>query len=141
MSVEVAASGASAIAKQNKERQAKEATAKLKSGLKAKSGYIKLSPDIRTQYPLKRNKVGYLNVAIQLKLETELSGVHVEEHQPAIHQAFVELVSSQPPGSLRTIKGREMLRGQAKQKFKTIMKELTGEEVVTEVYFTKFLAR
>ncbi|MFT6412428.1 MAG: flagellar FliL protein, partial [Glaciecola sp.] len=51
----------------------------------------------------------------------------------------IEVFGAQPEDKIRSLTGREDIRRQLLQKFKDIMKRETGESVIENIIFTKYL--
>ena len=52
---------------------------------------------------------------------------------------MVMLMSNQEFSEIRTVKGKENLRKQTLSAIKNVLKENTGDEGITELYFTGFI--
>ena len=139
-STKVFASAASELAKENRARKAKEEKSKRKKTLNSKASYLLFKPEFYTQYQKSKSHMGYLSVEIHFKLQSEDDVGQVNEHAPLIQSSFLQLIANQPRGALRTLRGREILRGQAKKTIRKVMKKATGDPIISEVYFTKYLA-
>jgi len=136
----VFASAASELAKENRARKEKEEKSKRKKTLKSKESYLLFKPEFYAQYQKSKSRTGYLTVEMHFKLLSEDDVAQVEEHGPLIESRFLQLIASQPDGALRTLRGREILRGQAKKAIRKVMKKATGDPIISEVYFTKYMA-
>ena len=81
----------------------------------------------------------FLQVATQVSVKTPGADSMLEHHDPAIRDALIMLLSSKQVSEIRTVKGKENLRKQARSQIRKIMKRQTGETVVNAVYFTSFI--
>ncbi len=104
----------------------------------ANSSYFSIEPPMVVNiYDPKRIK--FLQVDTQVKVKN--SGVidDIELHKPAIRHAMLMLISSQNIKEMKTVKGKEKLRKEALKTIKKVLKEKTGKEGITELYFTGFI--
>jgi len=63
----------------------------------------------------------------------------VEHHTPLLRDAIIEILSKEPEEKIKSLTGREDIRKRCAEKLKTLLKQETGQEVVREVLFTKYL--
>ncbi len=104
----------------------------------ANSSYFSIEPPIVVNiYHPKRIK--FLQVDTQVKVIDSTVIDAIELHQPAIRHAMIVLISSQNINEMRTVKGKEKLRKEALETIKKVLKEKTGKEGITELYFTGFI--
>ncbi|KZN46788.1 flagellar basal body-associated protein FliL [Pseudoalteromonas luteoviolacea] len=110
--------------------------------LKAEStvGYYGFEPDIITNYIGQSNKkLGYVRVTIDLMLDDISNIAVVEHHTPLLRDAIVQILSKEPEETIKSLTGREEIRQRCAAKLKTLLKEETGQEIIREVLFTKYL--
>ena len=118
----------------------KDDAAGLKQSMGETVAYFKVQPEIYTQYLRQKGDMGLVRVELQFKLKASDAPELLEQYQPALTSAFVNLIAKQPKGSLQSIQGREKLRKKSKKALRKTMKDLTGNGVIEEVLFTKYLA-
>jgi flagellar FliL protein len=63
----------------------------------------------------------------------------VEHHTPLLRDAIVEILSKEPEEKIKSLTGREEIRAKCIEKLKSLLKEETGQEIIREVLFTKYL--
>ncbi|MCF7501309.1 MULTISPECIES: flagellar basal body-associated protein FliL [unclassified Pseudoalteromonas] len=106
----------------------------------SKVGYFGFEPDIITNYIGQGNKkLGYVRITVDLMLN-DMSDIRVvEHHTPLLRDAIVEILSKEPEENIKSLTGREEIRKRCTEKLKTLLKQETGQEIVREVLFTKYL--
>ncbi|WP_050923925.1 flagellar basal body-associated protein FliL, partial [Vibrio harveyi] len=82
-----------------------------------KLAYFTLEPDLTTNFYTKGNKLGYVQVRIDIMVMSQQDLAVVEHHQPLIRDAVIELLGKQTEDTIKSLSGREDLR-------KTLVKEL-----------------
>ncbi|VAW91892.1 hypothetical protein MNBD_GAMMA22-1562 [hydrothermal vent metagenome] len=85
------------------------------------------------------DRIKFLQVDTQVKVNDSSVIDAIEFHKPAIRHAMLMLLSSQKIDEMKTVKGKEKLRKEALRTIKKVLKENTGNEGVTELYFTGFI--
>ena len=102
--------------------------------------YVALEPDIVTNYASDNSqKLGYVLVTIEMMIADPSKIVDVEHHMPLLRATAIEVLGVQPEDKIRSLTGREDIRRVILQKFKDIMKRETGEHVIENIIFTKYL--
>ncbi|MBH0027812.1 flagellar basal body-associated protein FliL [Pseudoalteromonas sp. SWN29] len=103
-------------------------------------GYFGFEPDIITNYigPSSK-KMGYVRVTIDLMLNDTSDIAIVEHHTPLLRDALVEIFSKESEEKIKSLTGREEIRAKCAEKLKSLLKEETGQEIIREVLFTKYL--
>ena len=103
-------------------------------------GYFGFEPDIITNYIGQGNKkLGYVRITVDLMLNDLSDIAIVEHHTPLLRDAIVEILSKEPEENIKSITGREEIRKRCTEKLKALLKQETGQEIVREVLFTKYL--
>ncbi|WMN59109.1 flagellar basal body-associated protein FliL [Pseudoalteromonas xiamenensis] len=103
-------------------------------------GYFGFEPDIITNYIGQNSKkLGYVRVTVDLMLKDVSSIPVVEHHTPLLRDAIVQILSKEPEESIKSLTGREEIRKRCAEKLKALLKEETGDEIIREVLFTKYL--
>ncbi|RJF37773.1 flagellar basal body-associated protein FliL [Pseudoalteromonas gelatinilytica] len=103
-------------------------------------GYFGFEPDIITNYIGQGNKkLGYVRITVDLMLNDMADISVVEHHTPLLRDAIVEILSKEPEENIKSLTGREEIRKRCTEKFKALLKQETGQEIVREVLFTKYL--
>lgn len=107
---------------------------------KANFAYYGIEPDIVTNYigPT-NNKLGYIRVTLELMLEDAMYIEVAEHHSPLLRATAIEIFGSQPEDRVKSLTGREEIRLSCLRKLRKLMKAETGNEVIKDVIFTKYL--
>ncbi len=102
--------------------------------------YVGLEPDIVTNYAGDNSKkLGYVRVTIEMMVADPSKIIDIEHHMPLLRATAIEVLGAQPEDKIRSLTGREDIRRMVLQKFKDIMKRETGEDVIENIIFTKYL--
>ncbi|AIY64853.1 flagellar basal body-associated protein FliL [Pseudoalteromonas piratica] len=103
-------------------------------------GYFGFEPDIITNYIATSNKkLGYVRVTVELMIKDMGNLEVVEHHSPLLRDAIVEIISKEQEERVKSLTGREEIRKKCSDRIKELLKEETGQEVVHDVLFTKYL--
>ena len=103
-------------------------------------GYFGFEPDIITNYIGQSNKkLGYVRITVDLMLSDMANIAIVEHHTPLLRDAIVGILSKEPEENVKSLTGREEIRKRCAEKLKALLKQETGQEVIREVLFTKYL--
>ena len=100
--------------------------------------YFALKPSIVT------NLTGgprYIRCVFQLMTDRAPSLPQIELHQAALRHAILILIAGEDGGQLQTPAGKEQLRKKALASVQTQLSELTGEPLVSDLYFTSYYVK
>jgi flagellar protein FliL len=81
----------------------------------------------------------YLQFTLDIAVQDKHAEEAIKKHGPAIRNGLVMLLSSQKPEELQTREGKEKLRAQIRDEIRGILKSLTGNATVEDVFFTSFV--
>lgn len=112
------------------------------SGVRAQSSfaYFGLEPDIVTNYlGTNAKSLGYVRVTIELMLESADYLEAAEHHTPLLRATIIEILGRQPEEKVKSLTGREDIRRMILERLRTLMKKETGNEMVRNVIYTKYL--
>jgi flagellar FliL protein len=101
--------------------------------------YYTLAPEITTNIYTKGKTLGYLQVRIDLMVADKKNLEELERHDPLIRDTAIELIGKQTEEQVRTLAGREMLRKQLLEKLNAILVAETGQALIADLLFTKYL--
>ncbi len=103
-------------------------------------GYFGFEPDITTNYiSTSKKKLGFVRITVELML-LDMSNIEVvEHHAPLLRDAIVEIFSKEPEEKVKSLVGREEIRKKCIEAVKSLLKAETGQEIVRDVLFTKYL--
>lgn len=63
----------------------------------------------------------------------------LDKHTPALRNALLILFGGQDSERLRTTEGKNELRGKTQEAIQTVMQEHYGDDVIYDVFFTRFV--
>ncbi|MFW8592134.1 flagellar basal body-associated protein FliL [Glaciecola sp. 2405UD65-10] len=102
--------------------------------------YIALDPDIVTNYAGDNSKkLGYLRITIELMLENPAHIADIEHHMPLLRATAIEVIGGQNEQKVKSLTGREDMRRSILKSFRDILVKETGNEIVRDIIFTKYL--
>ena len=102
--------------------------------------YLELFPNLVTNYQRSDNKVGFLSVGIQLKIQGAINLEAVKKHTPLLQDTVVWLMRSQTEDTIKSVEQREALRQETlKQLSEKIQAETQQEGLILDVLFTKYI--
>jgi len=102
--------------------------------------YYGFDPDIVTNYVSEnRRSLGYLRVSVELMLPNKELLKTIEYHEPLILDTIIGILSKQPEQRVKSLSGREEIRLQILEQLQTVMKRETGQTIVQDILFTKYL--
>lgn len=102
--------------------------------------YVGIEPDIITNYAGDNSKrLGYVRITIEMMIDDPLKIPDIEHHMPLLRATAIEVIGAQPEDKIKSLTGREDIRRTLLKSFKDIMKKETGDEVLKNIIFTKFL--
>lgn len=102
--------------------------------------YYGFDPDIVTNYVSEnRRSLGYLRVSVELMLPNKELLKTIEYHEPLILDTIISILSKQPEQRVKSLSGREEIRLQMLEQLQTVMKRETGQTIVQDILFTKYL--
>ena len=101
--------------------------------------YFGLEPDIITNYISETNKVGFISVSVEFMLADDDSLDIIEKHQPLIRDKIISLLGQQSPQQLRSLTAREEIRKMIQNEVNSLLKQESGQAVIENLLFTKFL--
>lgn len=83
----------------------------------------------------------YIRTDIQLMTKDPAFEELLELHGPAIRHTLLLLLSEQDGKTIKTPTGKEALRKQALDSVSKVMKELTGKDSISALFFTTFFVQ
>lgn len=111
------------------------------NALQSNVSYYGFEPDITTNFIKEGNdyRLGFIRVAVEVMVPNpEYVGV-VEHHAPLLRDAFIRILSAAPERQIKTMTGRDQLRMKCLERAQELMREETGNPVIQEVLFTKYI--
>ena len=107
---------------------------------KAKVVYYGFDPDIVTNYVTSGQKnLGYVRVTMELMIKDEKFLPIVEHHEPLILNAIVATFGKEQEDMIKSLTGREEIRLKILNELRDTLKKETGQDILKDVLFTKYL--
>ncbi len=104
-----------------------------------KLAYFTLEPDLTTNFYTKGKQLGYIQVRIDIMVAREADLPLIEQHQPLIRDAIVEMLGKQSEDTIKSLAGREDLRKNLVDYLNSILLPETGRTIIADLLFTKYL--
>lgn len=101
--------------------------------------YYTLDPEITTNIHTQGQKLGYLQVRIDLMVTDKKNIAEIEHHEPLIRDIIIELVGKQTEDQVKVLAGREELRKTLLEELNNMLVAETGEAIIADLLFTKYL--
>ena len=103
--------------------------------------YYGFEPDITTNFLKEGNdyRLGFVRVAVEVMVPDPSYVSVVEHHAPLLRDAFINIFSTATERQVRTMTGRDQLRLKCLERAKELMTQETGNPVIKEVIFTKYI--
>jgi len=102
--------------------------------------YIALDPDIITNYAGDNSKkLGYLRLTIEIMLDNPEYIADIEHHMPLLRATAIEVIGWQSEQTVKSLTGREDMRRSILKNFRDILLRETGNEIIRDIIFTKYL--
>lgn len=105
----------------------------------AQYAYYGFEPDIITNYINNKKKLGYIRIAADLMIKNAANLSTIEHHAPLLRDAIIDVLSKEPEEKIRSLTGREEIRLKCLQEIKFRLKNETGNEIIQDLLFTKYL--
>jgi flagellar FliL protein len=103
-------------------------------------GYFGFDTDITTNFITSpKSKLGYVRITVELMLKDIDNRAIVEHHSPLLRDAIVEIISKEKEQKIKSLTGREAIRKKCSERVKALLLQETGQEIVHDVLFTKYL--
>lgn len=101
--------------------------------------YYTLAPDITTNYVIDGNRLGYIQLQVDLMITDNSQLINIEHHAPLIRDTIISIISQQSEQQIKSLTGREKIRQLSKQKINQLLVAETGHAAINELLFTKYL--
>ena len=101
--------------------------------------YHALDPDIITNYLSDSKTLGYIRVTVELMIEDKAYLSSIEHHEPLILDIIISTFNKQPEDKIKSLTGREEIRLAILDKLQQAMKKETGNAMIKDILFTKYL--
>ncbi|WP_332399087.1 flagellar basal body-associated protein FliL [Vibrio metschnikovii] len=101
--------------------------------------YFTLEPELTTNFHTRGNRLGYIQVRIDIMVANSADLPLIELHQPLIRDAVIEQLGKQTEDSIRSLAGRENLRKTLVEDLNNILLPETGRTLIADLLFTKYI--
>ncbi|ROV57830.1 flagellar basal body-associated protein FliL [Vibrio ponticus] len=101
--------------------------------------YFTLEPDLTTNFYTQGNRLGYIQVRIDIMVANQIDLPIIEKHQPLIRDAVIEMLGKQTEATVKSLAGREDMRKSLVAELNKILLPETGKTVIADLLFTKYL--
>lgn len=106
---------------------------------KPQLAYFTLEPDLTTNFYSQGERLGYIQVRIDIMVANSADLPLIELHQPLIRDAVVEQLGKQTEDSIKSLIGRENLRKTLVEQLNNILLPETGRTLIADLLFTKYI--
>lgn len=104
--------------------------------------YIAIEPDIVTNYAGDNSeRLGFLSITIEMMLDNPSLIPELEHHMPLLRATAIQVIGAQPEQKIKSLTGREEMRRLILKRFRDLLSKETGDEVVKDIIFTKYLSQ
>jgi flagellar protein FliL len=108
--------------------------------MKASYAYFGFDPDIVTNYVTPTTEeLGYVRVTMELMIMDKKYLEVVEHHEPLILDKIVAAFGRENADTIRSLTGREEIRLKILNQLRDTLKKETGQDILKDVLFTKYL--
>ena len=104
-----------------------------------KFSYFTLEPEITTNFITDGRKLGFINVRVDLMVDSPSLLEILEYHQPLIRDTIIEVLSQESEMQIKSLAGREAIRKKCLDKVNEILLAETNQKVLSDLLFTKYL--
>jgi flagellar FliL protein len=102
--------------------------------------YYGFDPDIVTNYVTSgRRSLGYIRVTIELMVADRKYLPDIEHHEPLILNTIIRIFNQQHEDKIKSLTGREEIRQTILQELQQTLERETGEKMLRDILFTKYL--
>lgn len=103
--------------------------------------YYGFEPDITTNYVRTDDhfRMGYIRVAVEVMVPSTSDLSTIEYHAPLLRNAFIRIFSKASEQQIKSLTGRDDLRMQCLEEAQRLMRRETGEPIIRDVLFTKYI--
>ncbi|MDP4536292.1 flagellar basal body-associated protein FliL [Alkalimonas collagenimarina] len=102
--------------------------------------YYGFDPDIVTNYVTSgRRSLGYIRVTVELMVADRRYLADIEHHEPLILNTIIRIFNQQHEDKIKSLTGREEIRQTILQELQQILERETGQQMLRDLLFTKYL--
>jgi len=102
-------------------------------------GYYGFEPDIITNYVSNKKNIGFVRITAELMISDVTNVPIIEHHSPLLRDAIIDVLIRQPEQKVKSMTGREEIRMLILDRLKELMQKETGQPLIKDLLFTKYL--
>lgn len=102
------------------------------------SFYYDVTKPLIVNYP-KGSAARLVQVSISIMVKDEPTVEALKKHEPMIRNNLLMLISAHDPGELKSVEGKEILRGKMFKEISEVIQKMTESDQVQELFFTSFV--
>ena len=102
-------------------------------------GYYGFEPDIITNYVSQGRKIGFVRITAELMIEDVSHVGIIEHHSPLLRDAVIDVLIRESEQKIKSMNGREEIRLKILDRLKELMEKETGQPLIRDILFTKYL--
>jgi len=102
-------------------------------------GYFGFEPDIITNYVSNKKNIGFVRITAELMITDVTNVPIIEHHSPLLRDAIIDVLIRQPEQKVKSMTGREEIRMLILDRLKELMQKETGQPLIKDLLFTKYL--
>lgn len=108
---------------------------------KTNSAYVSLGKSMVLNLSSQKKKITFLQISADALIDDDSNQQLVETHIPAMRHTLIVLLSEQSDNDMKSSTKREALRQQATAEVKSLITELTGQDLVSDLLFSSILVQ
>lgn len=103
--------------------------------------YYGFEPDITTNYIRDTDhfRMGYIRVAVEVMVDERGLLNQVEAHSALLTDTFIHIFSTASERQIKSLTGRDDLRMQCLEEARRLLRRETGDPIIRDVIFTKYI--
>ena len=102
-------------------------------------GYFTLAPDLTTNLVTQGERLGYIQIRVDILVADNRELPNLEHHNPQIRNALVEVLGQQPEQRIKSLAGREEIRKECLTAVNELLLAETGKTLAVDLLFTKYI--
>ncbi len=101
--------------------------------------YLKLEPDIITNYIKPGKRIGFVRITADLMVGSKKDYALLESHEPLIRDRIITIFGEQTEEMVKKISEREIIRQRCLEEVNNLLFAETGQRPLKDLFFTKYL--
>lgn len=108
---------------------------------KTNSAYVSLGKAMVLNLSSQKTKITFLQISADALIDDDADLELVKTHIPAMRHTLIVLLSEQSDVDMKSSMKREQLRQQATTEVKSLITELTGKDLISDLLFSSILVQ